>query len=562
MIGTRFDLSAVTGHRRGAAFGKKSRTRTVAAAAALLLWACGSATTPAAVPVTLDGSFGSEGLTLTDIGGPVHEDEPFTLIRTADGGFAAPGKAFNSETGDFDIALLVYRPDGMLDPSFAGDGIALVDFGHYDEGQGVVQQTDGKFVVGGFAKGPTGDADFALVRFHRDGTVDESFGTGGKVTTDFFGWSDTMLALAIQPDGKLVAGGHAARSGDPSELDFALARYNPDGSLDPSFGVEGKVTTDFFGGPDFIFRMLIQDDGKIVGVGSTVDPESEIGNFAVARYNSDGSLDPTFGSDPRPGLVTTDFYGQTDYAFSVLDLPDGKLLVAGLAGNPATSSPDAALVRYNPDGSVDHTFAVEGEPGMVTVDFFGDYDQILALAIQPDGKIMGAGHAKHPVRNFEFGFVRFAPDGKLDTSFGTDGKYTFDGFGGPDGLHGLVLQDDGKAVAAGDIENPATGGDDFALIRLLVADIDWTVAVVEQLPDEAWSEEAARSDLIRALRAVDAEMAQGDVDSAVQMLKDLRPRMNGCGNAGPDSDDWLTTCAAQYQVRVLIEQIIHKLGGS
>lgn len=538
----------------------KTRTGILATAAALLIYGCGSPVTPATVSVLLDRSFGAEGVTLTDVAGGNHEDEPFTLLMTPGGGFAAPGKAFNSQTGDFDFALLLYQPNGMLDPSFAGDGVALVDFGHYDEGQGVVQQPDGKFVVGGFTEKPDGDADFALVRLHSDGALDESFGTGGRVTTDFFQGPDKMLALGIQPDGKVVAGGHAARSDDPAGLDFALARYNPDGSLDVSFGEGGKVTTDFFGGPDFIFRMMIQDDGQIVGVGSSVEQKSENGDFAIARYNAEGTLDPTFDAGATPGLVTTDFYGQTDYAFSVHALADGKILVAGLAGNPATSSSDAALARYNPDGSLDRSFASDDEPGWVTVDYFGDYDQILALAIQPDGKIMGAGHAKHPARHFEFAFVRFTPDGQLDSSFGVNGRYTVDGFGGPDGLHGLVLQEDGKAVAAGDIENPATGGDDFALIRLLVADIDWTAAVVKQLPDKAWSE-GSRSEVVGALEAADADLSSGDVGAAVQKLIGLRPRMDGCGTES-DTDDWLADCTAQYQVRALLEQIIHKLGGS
>lgn len=512
------------------------------------------------IPVMLDPSFGTNGVALVDVGGPVHEDEPFTLIMTAGGGHAAPGKAFNGETGDFDFALLLFRPDGTLDRSFAGDGIALVDFGHYDEALGVVQQPDGRFVAGGLAKKPDGNSDFALVRFHPDGTLDDSFGTGGKVTTDFFGGIDEMLALAIQPDGKLVAGGLVSLTTDPSRSDFGLARYNPDGSLDASFGRDGKVTTDFREGPDFLARILVQSDGKIVGVGSAVDPENQVSDFAIARYNPDGSLDQSFNAGLRPGLVTTDFYGQTDYAFTLADLPDGKLLVAGLAGNPATDGNDMALARYNRDGSVDRSFAVDDEPGIVTVDFFGEYDQILALAIQPDGKIVGVGHAEHPTRNFEYAFVRFTAAGELDDSFGLGGRFTYDGFGGPDGLHGVVLQPDGKAVAAGDIENPSTGGDDFALIRLLIADFDWTIAVVNQLPEEAMAGPDARSDLVKALEAADADLKNGDRTLAIEKLTELRGRIDGCGTA-PSPNDWLN-CAAQDRVRPLVNQIIFKLGGS
>jgi len=539
--------------------GPARRCRSIVLVLLLLAPACQPAGA-AVIPTILDPSFGSRGLTITDIGGPVHEDEPFTLIADLQGRYVAPGKAFNPATGTFDFAILRYTSEGILDPSFSGDGIALTDFGAYEEAQGIVEQADGKLVAGGFTKTHAVDGDFALARYNTDGSLDPSFGDGGRVTTDFRGALDQMLTLAIQADGKVVAAGFSAEPAVGSRYDLALARYNPDGSLDPSFGAGGKVITDFAGGADYAFRMLIQPDGRIVCFGATVDPATGNQNLLVARYNPDGSLDPTFGPAEHPGWVATDFYGGADYGFTGVHLPGGELLVGGLAYNPASDSSDMVLVRYLTDGSVDESFASDDTPGFVTVDFFGDYDQILALAIQPDGKILAAGHAKHPVRHFDFAFARFTPDGRLDPSFGTGGKFWIDVFGGADGLHGLVLQPDGKAVAAGDSYNPATQGDDFVLVRLLVADLDWAIAAAEQEEDQAYASPAAQGRLLEALAAANGDLADGRTVAALDRLEQLRPRMDGCGR-GDRSDDWLVDCAAQYRIRALVEQVIYKLGG-
>lgn len=530
--------------------------RVGAVAALVLLAACNSARA-ATIPTILDPSFGSAGVTITDIGGSVHEDEPFTLIADREGRYVVPGKAFNRLTGNFDFAVLRYTTNGMLDLSFSGDGIVLTDFGGIEEALGIVEQPDGKLVAGGFTKKGQVDADFALARYNVDGSLDLSFGEGGKVTTDFLGGLDQMLALAIQSDGRIVGAGFASQPGG-NRNDFAVARYNHDGSLDGSFGPGGKVVTDLGGGEEYTFRMVIQPDGKILCVGSTVNPPDSNVDLAVARYNVDGSLDGSFGPRDHPGWVSTDFYGGTDHGFTGAALPDGTLLVGGLANNPASGSEDMVLVRYLSNGSIDESFA-EGR-GFITVDFFGEYDQILAMAIQPEGKIIVAGHAKHPERHFEFALARFTGDGRLDSSFGVGGRYSKDMFGGPDGLHGLVLQRDGKAVVAGDALNSGTQGDDFVILRLLVADLDWTVAAADEVEESAYESDAARSDLVGGLNAANAELAAGRTASAVNRLKELLPRLDGCGK-GEASDDWLVDCEAQYEIRVLVEQIIYKLGG-
>jgi uncharacterized delta-60 repeat protein len=174
------------------------------------------------------------------------------------------------------------------------------------------------------------------------GALDTSFGVGGKVTTDFsgIGETDRANALVVQPDGKLVAAGTAAVQ--PS-FDFALARYNPDGTLDTSFGVGGKVTTDFAGtgDTDEISALVLQLDGKLVAAGTAVVQPSF--DFGLARYNPDGTLDTSFGIG---GKVTTDFsgIGETDEANALVVQPDGKLVAAGTA--VVQPSFDFALARY------------------------------------------------------------------------------------------------------------------------------------------------------------------------------------------------------------------------
>jgi uncharacterized delta-60 repeat protein len=150
-----------------------------------------------------------------------------------------------------------------------------------------------------------------LAAWAASGDLDATFGTGGKVTTDFAGGTDEAHGVVIQPlDGKIVAAGEAKTSYGE---DFALARYSPNGTLDTTFGTGGLVTTDFNGRDDVAFAVALQSDGKIVAAGQA---QSSYGQaFALARYNPDGTLDATFG---RGGKVTTAFTGRDDAAHGVV----------------------------------------------------------------------------------------------------------------------------------------------------------------------------------------------------------------------------------------------------
>jgi uncharacterized delta-60 repeat protein len=347
---------------------------------------------------------------------------------------------------------------GDLDPTFDGDGRVTTDFaGDFDGARGIAIQADGKIVAAGDAicdpcAGPTTIHDFALARYNRDGSLDATFGEGdGKVTTDFSAGADEAFAVAIQADGKIVAGGSAAISG----VDFALARYNPDGSLDPTFDGDGKVTTDYGFGSSQVKALAIQADGKIVaaGYGSSTGFD-----FFLARYNLNGSLDPTFGGGD--GKVTfLGFGSNNNQANGVAIQADAKIVASGCT-SCSSSAGNFALVRLNPNGSHDGTF--DGE-GLVRTDFMSGEDQANGVAIQADGKIVVAGFASVSFDK-TFALARYNVDGSLDPSFDGDGRATTQ-FGSGDRAGEVAIQRDGKIVAAGVACAFCFAGSDFGLAR-------------------------------------------------------------------------------------------------
>src|SRR4029079_12955967 len=180
-------------------------------------------------------------------------------------------------------------------------------------------------------------------------------------------------------DGKLVVVGQTYQNNDFSAEDFVVARYNPDGTLDRTFGSRGRVKTDFPGLAAVASSVVIQPDGKIVVAGGAFPLFTFLGDFKIVRYNPDGSLDESFGSG---GIVTTSFPGQGSYAFSVALQPDGKIIAAGTDfvnfSSEDDSDTDFALERYNPDGTPDSTF---GNGGQVTTDFDGFNDDVFAILV-------------------------------------------------------------------------------------------------------------------------------------------------------------------------------------
>lgn len=320
---------------------------------------------------------------------------------------------------------VAHAADGDLDGAFGGDGKVTTTFPGGAYAQAVAIQPDGKIVAVGAAAGESAAGEFALARYETDGTLDATFGTDGRVTTAVSGdGGGEARAVAIQSDGKIVAAGTVNRE------TFALARYDPDGTLDATFGSGGIVTTDLTPRYDIAYGVVIQPDGKIVAVGMATPGSVWRPAWALVRYDPGGTLDPSFGSD---GMVVTKF-GVWGEARAVALQANGKIVAVGTNGR------GFALARYLPDGTLDASFGNDGKVGR---SFDGGWAN--AVALQPDGKIVAAGDYEI----FSFAVARYTARGELDPTFGGDGRVTTDVGTGEQGVAGLVIQPSGKIVAAG-----------------------------------------------------------------------------------------------------------------
>ena len=304
---------------------------------------------------------------------------------------------------------------GDLDLSFGHGGRVTTSVGTGNGGSltavGTIQ-SDGKVVVAGSAN-DNGNSDFALARYNNDGSLDSSFDGDGTLTTDLGTMNDYVNSVAIQPDGKIVVAGIVYDSGaDPLHQFFALARYNSDGSLDQTFDGDGKLTTNF-GSSAVSTSMVLQPDGKIVVAGRTQNISGSNSDFALARYNANGSLDTSFDGD---GLLTTSGGIGTgfDQANSLALQTDGKIVVAG---ETSRGGNNFALVRYNSDGSLDNSF--DGD-GMLTTSFGSSNSVAKSVVVRTDGKIVVVGLGGNEV----LVLARYNSDGSLDGSFDGDGKLT------------------------------------------------------------------------------------------------------------------------------------------
>jgi uncharacterized delta-60 repeat protein len=273
-----------------------------------------------------------------------------------------------------------------------------------DSSYAVAVQADGRILVGGFSS--QWASDFAMARYNSDGSLDTSFSGDGKVTTDVGGLWDQAYAMAAQSDGKVLLAGMA--SGNPSSTsDFALVRYNSDGSLDASF--RWRRQADKHGGlhpGDIAALRNVQPDGKIVAAGYGRSSEDyRESDFVLLRYNIDGSLDSSFDGD---GIVTIDT-GRYDSAKSVSAQADGKIVVVG------SDSSGSFLRRFNDNGSFDAGFGVGGRAAIA----LGSSDYGKSLILQPDGRILVAGSFGGDVA-----LARYNSDGSPDTAFAVNGIAT------------------------------------------------------------------------------------------------------------------------------------------
>ena len=403
-------------------------------------------------------------------------------------------------------------PASGLDTSFGSQGKLFTAFGNV---RALIQQADGKLLSLG---------SLSLTRLNADGTPDNTFGTAGKVDIVTGGSAlDKMMAFVVQPDGKIIAVGNSSPP-TVNQIDILVMRFNADGTLDTTFGTGGKVLTDFNGGRDEATGVMLQADGKIVVTGDVTIPKT-INNggviintfdqdFGLTRYLPDGTLDTTFGTGGRTSLDA----GGIDTANAAAMQPDGSIVIVGrVQVSGGTGNPDMGIARFTSAGIPDQTFGPTGSKGAERIDIGagvvpasfggGNTDEALDVAIQPDGKILLAGDTFVLVNSQfasvaavlrltntgaieqnigpipaaidrangialqsdgkiviagtgagDFGLARFKADGSPDTSFGTNGLMTVDFFGGTDFVQDVMIQSDGRIVAGGSAKNGTGGG--------------------------------------------------------------------------------------------------------
>jgi len=352
------------------------------------------------------------------------------------------------------LTVTVRGAAGDIDTSFGG-GTLVTPGGITDDFvRGLAVQADGKALVAGFGVFSTATGtDFMLVRHLRDGGLDTSFGTGGKVSTAFNngGRSDEALAVAVQPDGKILVAGTSDQGA--TGYDFALARYNADGTLDTSFGSGGRVTTSFGNDADTAYAVLLQPDGKIVLGGDSSQGASGV-DFALARYNADGSLDASFGNGGKVLTAIGDDGARESIYALALQTVAGVTRIVAVGGEG-----DFIAAAYRSDGTLDTGF---GTAGTVHGVFGSVIGAARGVVVTSDGKLVLAGHRDH-----DFAAVRLLPNGSLDASFGSGGRSVIavsaDNW---DEATALVQQADGRLLLGGWVYTGNSSSADTVLLRL------------------------------------------------------------------------------------------------
>ena len=399
-------------------------------------------------PGDLDSTFNANGINITNVQ-TGRDDEAYALAIQSNGMIVVAGYFYD---GDFNnLVVARYKTDGTLDNGFSGNGIYTDLIGSNSVINAVAIQPDGKIVAAG-----TSDNNFLVIRLNSDGTIDTSFGGGtGNVTTDISGNSDYGYTMVLQSDGKIIVGGVA---NDGLYYNWALARYNSNGTLDNTFSTDGIIVDTIGINNSQVNALVIQSNGKIIAGGSSHNTTDL--DFTLARYNADGTLDATFNTT---GILISDLVTYDEMTNSLALQSDGKIIAAGYANND--SDDDFAVARYNSDGSLDNTFDTDG---IQISDFFSDDEGIASVKIQQDGKIVATGYT-YDSNNYLFALARYNNDGSLDNSFGGDGKVSTNLRSDDDEIYASGIQTDGKIVVAGSSYDSPASTYDFAVARYLTS---------------------------------------------------------------------------------------------
>jgi uncharacterized delta-60 repeat protein len=350
---------------------------------------------------------------------------------------------------------------GDLVAGFGLGGKVITDFSsNIDVAAAVAVYPDGRIVLAGSSQATNNylDTDIALARYNPDGSLDQTFGNGGLVTTDLNEF-ESARAVAIQPDAKIVVAGTISRADRTN--DFVVIRYNEDGTRDFSFGHDGLVTTDFYNSHDLVSDMAITPKGEIVVAGGIYWSTAN-SDFAVARYKSNGDLDLTFGSG---GKVTFGLESAQESLAAMAVSSKGEIVLVGdtITPQPEVYNSDCIVVRLNRDGSPDASFGVDGR----VITDFSAVDMLSDVALTPDGDIIAVGTVEpFPPPRFDFVVARYDRHGNLDPSFGTGGRVFTDFLMRDDFAFAVAVRPNGKIVVAGRAGFVmGSSQNDFALAR-------------------------------------------------------------------------------------------------
>jgi uncharacterized delta-60 repeat protein len=357
----------------------------------------------------------------------------FSGLSAGNSGYADPGQSINNAS---------------LDPTFGNAGKVITGFpGTNEWANAVAIQNDGKIVITGMI-GSGSNWDGFIARYNADGTLDSTFGAGGKVVVDYLGRYDSLASLVIQNDGKIVAVGYTGTAGTGANPMFLVVRVNSDGSFDSTFGSGGKVTTSRVG-LETAASAALQSDGKIIVGGSsgiTSNGFDTGSDFMVVRYNTNGTLDTSFSGD---GIATADFGNSEEYFSTVIVDPQGRILACGSTyhnGSPYRIDP--CMARFTADGALDTTF---GTAGLLQSDRNQSVDVANAFQLLSDGRVIAGGYTESG-SPYGIQLSRYTSSNVLDTSFGAGGWHGWSILGYPSisqGVSGMSVQSDGTIMVTG-----------------------------------------------------------------------------------------------------------------
>src|SRR5882762_11850135 len=369
-------------------------------------------------PGTPDTNFGTQGVVTTDVN-PSQDDIAFATVLQSDGKIIVVGTSFTTPAS---IAVTRYNANGGLDSTFGSNGITVTSLPSADASAfAATLQADGKLLVAGRSCPVSGVSSFLLLRYNTAGAP----GTAGTLDTGFgtggivttpISSGSSTTANAVAVSGTNIL--VAGHSLIGARFVIALAQYTSSGALDSTFGSSGIVTTPIGSLDADAAALAVQGDGKIVVAGLAGNAMSQIWDVALLRYNTDGTLDLPFGGT-NTGMAITDIGSSSNYANAVALQADGKIVVVGNAFVNSFAS-DIAVLRYNTDGSLDTGFG--GGDGIVTTSI-GAFDNGFAVAVQGDNKIVVAGNADAGTGD-RLALLRYNADGGLDSGFGTGGIVT------------------------------------------------------------------------------------------------------------------------------------------